>query len=103
MVLLLCGGCRFVPGVDMGSNDSFQHERSLNESSSEVIELPEESQGQHAIDLLGNRLAFVAARYGKSAAELRALLLRDRTLWVDRRGNLFYKEKVPEDTGNSRR
>lgn len=61
----------------------------------EDIVLPEEAQGQRAIDLLGSKLGDVASRHGMSAAELRNLLLRDRTLWVDRRGQLFYRDRAP--------
>lgn len=57
------------------------------------IELTEEAQGQRAIDQLGERLGEVASAYGMSNEQLRSLLLQDSTLWVDRRGRLFYKEK----------
>ena len=52
------------------------------------------SHGQRAIDLLGRRLPEVAAWYGKSADELRAMLLSDRRLKVDRRGRLFVEDEL---------
>lgn len=63
------------------------------------------SQGQRAIDLLGSRLPEVAAWYGKSADEFRALLLKDRRLKIDARGRLFVEEELdrplPADPASS--
>lgn len=62
------------------------------------IELPQaSSQGQRAIDLLGNRLPEVARWYGKSPEEFRALLLNDRRLRIDRRGRLFVVEELEHE------
>jgi PKD repeat protein len=59
-----------------------------------VLALPDpKSSGQRAIDLLGDRLPEVAAWYRKSPDELRALLLNDRMLKVDRRGRLFFEDE----------
>jgi PKD domain len=59
------------------------------------IELAErKSHGQRAIDLLRDRLPEVAAFYRKSPDELRAMLLKDRTLKVDGRGRLFVEEEL---------
>jgi hypothetical protein len=59
------------------------------------INLPERrSQGQRAIDLLGDRLPEVAQWYGKSPDEFRGLLLRDRRLKIDQRGRLFVEEEL---------
>ena len=59
------------------------------------IELAErKSQGQRAIDLLGDRLPEVAAHYRKSPDELRAMLINDRTLKVDGRGRLFVEDEL---------
>jgi PKD repeat protein len=59
------------------------------------ISLPERrSQGQRAIDLLGDRLPEVAAWYGKSPEEFRSLLLRDRRLKIDQRGRLFVEDEL---------
>jgi len=52
--------------------------------------------GQRAIDALGARLPEVAAWYGKSADEFRAMLLKDRTLRLDRRGRLFVVEELDQ-------
>jgi Bacterial pre-peptidase C-terminal domain/PKD domain/Metallo-peptidase family M12B Reprolysin-like len=58
------------------------------------LALPEaRAHGQRAIDLLGDRLPEVAAWYRKSPDELRALLLNDRMLKIDRRGRLFVEEE----------
>lgn len=60
------------------------------------------SQGQRAIDLLGDRLPEVAAQYGKSPDEFRAKLRQDKRLKIDRNGRLFVEdeldEPVPADT-----
>lgn len=56
------------------------------------IALPEESHGQHAIDLLGSKLPEVAARNGMTPEQLRSALLNNQTLWVDRRGRLLFKD-----------
>lgn len=59
------------------------------------LNLPErKSQGQRAIDLLGERLPDVAAWYGKSLDEFRALLLQDRRLKIDQRGRLFVEDEL---------
>ncbi|MES2957862.1 MAG: PKD domain-containing protein [Pseudomonadota bacterium] len=52
------------------------------------------SQGQRAVDLLGARLPEVAAWYGKSPDELRALLLNDHRLKLDQRGRLFVEDEL---------
>jgi PKD repeat protein len=58
------------------------------------LALPDaKAHGQRAIDLLGDRLPEVAAWYRKSPDELRALLLNDRMLKIDRRGRLFVEEE----------
>ena len=59
------------------------------------IELAErKSQGQRAIELLGDRLPEVARWYGKAPAELRNMLQKDHRLKVDQRGRLFYEEEL---------
>ena len=55
-----------------------------------VLQLPDRAAaGQRAIDLLQNRLPEVAAFYGKSEDEFKALLLNDGRLRIDQRGRLF--------------
>jgi PKD repeat protein len=54
------------------------------------------SGGQRAIDLLDTRLPEVAAWYGKSADEFKAMLLKDRTLRLDPRGRLFIVEELDQ-------
>lgn len=59
------------------------------------IALPEaRSQGQRAVDLLGSRLPEVAAWYGKSPDEFRALLINDRTLKLDARARVFVEDEI---------
>ena len=59
------------------------------------ITLPEHgSNGQRAIDLLGSRLSEVANHYGKSPDEFKALLLRDRSHRLDKRGRLFIVDEL---------
>ena len=60
-----------------------------------TVTLPEaRSQGQRAIDLLGSRLPEVAAWYGKSPDEFRALMLNDRMLKLDRRARVFVEDEI---------
>lgn len=60
------------------------------------------SDGLRAIQLLGDRLPEVAAWYGRTPDQFRALLLQDRRLKLDRRGRLFVEElldqPLPADT-----
>jgi hypothetical protein len=47
-------------------------------------------RGEAAITALGDKMAAVAAHYGKSTNELRAIFRRDHSLRLDERGNLYY-------------
>jgi PKD repeat protein len=59
------------------------------------ITLPDrQSAGQRAIELLGNRLPEVAAWYGKSADEFKAMLLKDRRMRLDQRGRVFIVDEL---------
>ncbi|MGV0958313.1 MAG: PKD domain-containing protein [Limnohabitans sp.] len=61
------------------------------------IQLPvDKAQGSDAINLLGDRLPEVARAHGMSPAELQRHLSRDKTLWIDRKGRLFYIEEAPQ-------
>lgn len=51
--------------------------------------------GAKALTALGNSLAAAAAQSGKTAKELRGLLLRDDTLKLSRDGRLYYEERAP--------
>ncbi len=51
--------------------------------------------GEDAVRTLGPRLAAVAARYGRSAGELAAMLRTDPTLRVDPDGMLLYADPLP--------
>lgn len=62
-----------------------------------VLSLPDAAAGgQRAIDALGQRLPEVAAWYGKSADELRAQLLADKRMKIDRRGRVFFIEEMEQ-------
>ncbi|MFM8748220.1 MAG: PKD domain-containing protein [Aestuariivirga sp.] len=52
--------------------------------------------GQEAIDRLGSRLGAVAAWYGKSERHLRAELLADRRLRIDRTGRLLVVDEIKQ-------
>jgi PKD repeat protein len=52
------------------------------------------SRGQAAINALGARLPDVAAAYGLSRAQLRALFLEDHTLYVDNNDELLYIDEL---------
>lgn len=58
------------------------------------LELRERSGGQRAIELLGKRLPEVARWHRKSEREFAAILRRDRSARLDRRGRLHYVEDV---------
>jgi len=58
------------------------------------ITLPDRAQGEQAIALLGNRLPDVAAWYGLSVAEFARMLRSDTTVWLDRKGRVFFEEEV---------
>ncbi|MDO9285979.1 MAG: PKD domain-containing protein [Aquabacterium sp.] len=59
------------------------------------LSLPDRAaHGQRAIDLLGARLPEVAAHYGKSPDEFKALMLHDRTHRIDQRGRVFVVEEM---------
>jgi predicted secreted protein len=58
----------------------------------EIVALDHEASGQAAIDELGVALTLVANAHGKSASELARALRDDKTLHVDTRGRLVYKE-----------
>jgi autotransporter-associated beta strand protein len=62
------------------------------------IRLAARERGEAAITALGNRLPEVAAFYGKTPQQLRALFRADRSLHADSKGQLFYAcELVPAD------
>ena len=68
-----------------------------------LIDLPEQAGGQRAIEMLGERLPAVARWYGKSAEEFAAILRRDASARLDRKGRLHYidTETVEEASGES--
>ncbi|MFT3818244.1 MAG: PKD domain-containing protein [Rubrivivax sp.] len=60
----------------------------------ELVLIDVKSSGQRAVDLLGAALPDVAAYYGKSADEFKALLIQDRHLRIDRNGRLFVEDQL---------
>jgi len=58
------------------------------------LTLPERSQSDRAVGLLGGRLPEVAAWYGMSVPEFVAMLRSDRSAWLDRHGRVFFEEEV---------
>ncbi|MBI5018501.1 MAG: PKD domain-containing protein [Deltaproteobacteria bacterium] len=64
------------------------------------LDLPAVTAGGAAVTVLGERLGEVAEAHGMSAERLRQLLLRERTLHLDRRGRLFYQDdRLPAAPG----
>ena len=59
-----------------------------------LVLIDPKSAGQRAVDLLGTALPEVAAYYGKSADEFKALLLKDRSLRIDGGGRLFVEDQL---------
>lgn len=55
--------------------------------------------GAAAVSALGSNLNAVAAQYGKTGAQLRKLLLRDKTLKVATNGRLYYAEDAAQVPG----
>ncbi|MCA0239310.1 MAG: PKD domain-containing protein [Proteobacteria bacterium] len=60
----------------------------------ELVLIDPKSGGARAVELLGTALPDVAAYYGKSADEFKALLLNDRNLRIDRNGRLFVEDQL---------
>jgi hypothetical protein len=60
-----------------------------------TVRLSRNLRGRDAIQALGERLIDVARSHGRNPAEFRVMLLRDRTLAIDRTGRLHYTEDVP--------
>ncbi|MBL8447931.1 MAG: PKD domain-containing protein [Zoogloeaceae bacterium] len=60
------------------------------------VNLEHTTQGEGAVQALGNRLSAVAQWYGKSAAELSRELRQDQRARIDRKGRLFYVDEHPE-------
>ncbi|MCV2352855.1 PPC domain-containing protein [Paucibacter sp. B2R-40] len=71
----------FIPANSEGSTEHAPFGR---------IKLAALSNGQQAIDALGENLPAVAAWYGKSAEELTTLLRSDSTVHIDTRGRLLF-------------
>lgn len=62
-------------------------------------QLPEPLNGQAAIDALGDDIAIVAKRSGKTVEELTDLLLRDSTAHISTTGYLVYLDDLSGGNG----
>ena len=60
------------------------------------VSLPTSAYGENAIAGLGGKLPDIAAWYGKSTAEFARLLREDSSVWIDRKGRVFYIEQFPQ-------
>ena len=58
------------------------------------IELPERARGERAVQLLGARLAEVAAYYGMTPGEFARILREDRRALVDRTGRFLFEDEL---------
>jgi len=58
------------------------------------FDLPDRSQGEQAVSRLGNRLKDVADWYGMSASQFTGMMRSDRTVWLDRKGRVFFQEET---------
>ena len=58
------------------------------------IELPERARGERAVQLLGARLAEVAAYYGMTPGEFARILREDRRALVDRSGRFLFEDEL---------
>ena len=56
------------------------------------ITLPAKVQGQAALNALGRNLPAVAAHYGMSVADFTKLVREDRTVWLDKKGRVFFQD-----------
>ena len=84
--------------VDAGANGNGKEAQQTEKSSSfletqptiALIELPENYQGQTAIDYMGADLPKIAAAHGLTPDKLEELLLADDTIRVDSNNRIFY-------------
>ena len=61
------------------------------------ISLPAPANGNAAVNALGSNLPALAAHYGYTTDQLARALREDLTLWIDRKGRLYYVEaEAPE-------
>ncbi len=90
--------------IDAGANgngkDPLETVRSASASSAGLnvspIELPENYQGQHAIDRMGRDLPNIAENYGLTPDKLKEILLNDPTARIDSNSRLFYVDNAVE-------
>lgn len=78
-----------------GDEDSNGNNNDPGEKVPELQEvLPEDMNGQEAIDALGDNIDAVAERNGKTVEELKQLLLRDNTVYVTKTGHIMYRDTM---------
>lgn len=94
--------------VDTGANgDGTEMQQTANlttkkdaPSTASSIELPENYQGQYAIDHIGANLPKIAAIYGLTPDKLKDILLTDDTVRIDSNNRIFYVDNdVEQQTG----
>lgn len=61
--------------------------------------LPEPARGRRALDLLGDDLPEAARLNGMAPEELRALVLSDSTVWLDRTGRVYFVDDISAPAG----
>ena len=80
-------------------NSASATKKGLNVAS---IELPENYQGQNAIDRIGRDLPKIAQNYGLTPGKLKEILLNDATARLDSNNRLFYVDNPAEQQANLR-
>jgi len=91
--------------IDTGSNgdgsDPLQSAKSsaATQKSTALIELPENYQGQDAIDFLGKNLAEVAQNIGVTSDKLKQMFQQDLTMRIDANNRIFFVDNMidPQD------
>lgn len=94
--------------IDAGANgdgkDPLETVRSASATSAGLnvfsIELPENYQGQNAIDRMGRDLPKIAENYGLTPDKLKEILLNDPTARLDSNNRLFYVDNAVEQLPN---
>jgi PKD repeat protein len=64
------------------------------------VEIPENYQGQSAIDYMGASLPKIAANYGLTPDKLKDMLLNDETVRFDSNNRMFYVDNTAEQQAN---
>ncbi len=92
--------------IDTGANGDGADPLANNSSapvatSSTLVELPINYQGQHAIDILGSDLEKVAQNYGFTPEKFKEMLQQDDTMRVDGNGRVLYVDNTTDGQGQT--